>query len=222
MINNVVTQMLSYKRAEFEEKIKNPPSFSDAPASSFAEQLSAAPETGSTGAGEASAASMSNVLDNQEFARRFGAVSGTGSDTWGLVQKYNIQPVSSSNANAYTDIIGEVSAKYGVPKQLIQKIIETESNFNPNARSYAGAQGLMQLMPANQREQGVANPYDPRQNIEGGVKELAGYLKRYNGDLVMSLAAYNAGPGNVQKYGGVPPFKETEGYIRKILGIQVR
>lgn len=121
----------------------------------------------------------------------------------------------------YDNIIVELSRKYGVDPNLVKKIIKTESNFNSNAKSSAGALGLMQLMPANVKAQGIQNPYDPAQSIEGGIKLLKGYLTKYNGDLVLSLAAYNAGPGNVRKYGGVPPFKETQGYIKKILGIDV-
>ena len=94
-------------------------------------------------------------------------------------------------------------------------MIEVESNFNPKTVSHAGAMGLM-LMPANVKEMGVKNPFSPAESIEGGVKELSGYLKKNNGDLVLALASYNAGPGNVRKYGGVPPFKETQGYIKNI------
>ncbi len=94
-------------------------------------------------------------------------------------------------------------------------MIEVESDFNPKTVSHAGAMGLMQLMPAIVKEMGIKNPFSPAESIEGGVKELSGYLKKNNGDLVLALASYNAGPGNVRKYGGVPPFKETQGYIKK-------
>ncbi|GAB6443994.1 lytic transglycosylase domain-containing protein [Bacillus luti] len=121
----------------------------------------------------------------------------------------------------YDDIIVEMAEKYGVDPNLVKKVVKTESDFNPKTVSRAGAMGLMQLMPDNVKEQGVKDPFNPRQNIEGGVKELKGYIKKYNGDLVLSLAAYNAGAGNVRKYGGVPPFKETQNYIKKILDIDV-
>ncbi|WP_419715698.1 lytic transglycosylase domain-containing protein [Bacillus bombysepticus] len=114
-----------------------------------------------------------------------------------------------------------MAEKYGVDPNLVKKVVKTESDFKPETVSRAGAMGLMQLMPANVKEQGVKDPFNPRQNIEGGVKELKGYIKKYNGDLVLSLAAYNAGAGNVRKYGGVPPFKETQNYIKKILNIDV-
>ncbi|MDM5238536.1 lytic transglycosylase [Bacillus cereus] len=157
----------------------------------------------------------------KEFERRFPETKNEAADTWGLTNKYNIQKIRSSNEGKYEDIIDRVSHTYGIPKTLIQKMIEVESNFNPNTVSHAGAMGLMQLMPANVKEMGIKNPFSPAESIEGGVKELSGYLKKNNGDLVLALASYNAGPGNVKKYGGVPPFKETQGYIKKILNIDV-
>ncbi|KIQ86001.1 lytic transglycosylase [Bacillus sp. L_1B0_8] len=157
----------------------------------------------------------------KEFERRFPETKNEAADTWELTKKYNIQKIRSSNEGKYEDIIDRVSRTYGIPKTLIQKMIEVESNFNPKTVSHAGAMGLMQLMPANVKEMGVKNPFSPAESIEGGVKELSGYLKKNNGDLVLALASYNAGPGNVRKYGGVPPFKETQGYIKKILNIDV-
>ncbi|MGE7884521.1 lytic transglycosylase domain-containing protein [Bacillus sp. NPDC094077] len=157
----------------------------------------------------------------KEFERRFPETKNEAADTWGLTKKYNIQKIRSSNEGKYEDIIDRVSRTYGIPKTLIQKMIEVESDFNPKTVSHAGAMGLMQLMPANVKEMGIKNPFSPAESIEGGVKELSGYLKKNNGDLVLALASYNAGPGNVRKYGGVPPFKETQGYIKKILNIDV-
>ena len=157
----------------------------------------------------------------KEFERRFPETKNEAVDTWGLTKKYNIQKIRSSNEGKYEDIIDRVSRTYGIPKTLIQKMIEVESDFNPKTVSHAGAMGLMQLMPANVKEMGIKNPFSPAESIEGGVKELCGYLKKNNGDLVLALASYNAGPGNVRKYGGVPPFKETQGYIKKILNIDV-
>lgn len=131
----------------------------------------------------------------------------------------NITIPSSSNLNGkYDSIISEMSEKYDVPFDLIKRVINTESNFNPTAVSGSGATGLMQLMPATAKWLGVKNSYDPTQNIEGGVKYLSNLMKRFDGKLELVLAGYNAGPGNVDKYKGIPPFKETQNYVKKILG----
>lgn len=114
------------------------------------------------------------------------------------------------------DIYKEASQTYGVSVELLKAMTKQESNFNPNATSRSGAQGLMQLMPATAASLGVTDAYDPYQNIMGGAKYIRKMLDRYNGNVTLALAAYNAGSGNVEKYGGVPPFAETQNYIAKI------
>ena len=114
-------------------------------------------------------------------------------------------------------IISKVAQKYQVDEKLVNAVIKQESGFNPKATSHCGAMGLMQLMPNTAKELGVKDAYNPLQNIEGGVKYLSNLLKRYNGNTVLALAAYNAGPSSVDKYSGVPPYKETQNYVKNIL-----
>lgn len=126
-------------------------------------------------------------------------------------------PSRSANRNAYDHLIRAAAARHGVDPALVKAIIHTESAFNPSARSPVGAMGLMQLMPGTARDMGVVNAYDPAQNIEGGVKYLA-WLKRQFSNLNHVIAAYNAGHGNVKKHGGIPPFRETQNYVRSVNG----
>ncbi|HVI57456.1 MAG TPA: lytic transglycosylase domain-containing protein [Luteimonas sp.] len=120
------------------------------------------------------------------------------------------------NTSAYSSEIRRASRQYGVEEAVVRAIIHAESAFNPNALSRVGAQGLMQLMPATARRFGVGNPFDAAQNIEGGVQYLAWLLKRFNGDLTLAAAGYNAGEGAVDKYKGVPPYNETQRYVQRV------
>lgn len=111
----------------------------------------------------------------------------------------------------------EAASTYGVDEKLLRAIARAESNFNPSATSSAGAMGIMQMMPATAAECGVTDPYDARQSILGGAQYIAKMLDKYNGNTSLALAAYNAGPGNVDKYDGIPPFEETQNYVQKVL-----
>lgn len=124
-------------------------------------------------------------------------------------------PSRSANKNAYDHFIRASASRHGIDPALVKAIIHTESAFNLNARSPVGAMGLMQLMPGTARDMGVSNAWDAAQNIEGGVKYLA-WLKRQTNNLDHIIAAYNAGFGNVKKYGGIPPFRETQNYVKSV------
>ena len=125
--------------------------------------------------------------------------------------------IGGGDTRKYDNIILAAAKKYGVDPNLVKSVIKAESNFNPSAGSSAGARGLMQLMPATAAGLGCNNTSDPRQNIFAGTKYLSQMLKAQKGNVKLALASYNAGPGNVAKYGGVPPFAETQAYVKKIL-----
>ena len=120
------------------------------------------------------------------------------------------------NTDAYRDEIAAAARQHGVDESIVRAIIHAESAYNPNALSRAGAQGLMQLMPATARRFGVSNAFDARQNIQGGVQYLAWLLKRFNNNLTLAAAGYNAGEGAVDKYNGVPPYSETQRYVQRV------
>ncbi len=124
--------------------------------------------------------------------------------------------LSTKKSAPYDASIDEHAKREGVAADLVRAVIQVESAFNPGAVSNKGAMGLMQLMPATAQELGVKNPFDPDQNIRGGVTYLKQLLNRYDQKVELALAAYNAGIGNVNKYGKVPPFKETRNYVDKI------
>ncbi len=146
-------------------------------------------------------------IDGSQSATR--ATGGKGPDD-----------LSGYKSDKYDELIREMAKKYGVPARLIKAVMQQESGFNPNAASQAQppAVGLMQLMPGTAAHLGVTNRSDPRQSIEGGTKYLAQMLDAQGGDVKLALAAYNAGPGNVQKYGGIPPFAETQKYVKNVMG----
>jgi soluble lytic murein transglycosylase-like protein len=122
----------------------------------------------------------------------------------------------STRAAQYDALIEENASAHGVSPHLVRAVIQQESGFNPNARSHKGAMGLMQLMPATAAELGVNDPYDPSENIRGGVAYLKGLLTRFADNIELALAAYNAGPTAVLKYGAIPPYRETRDYVSRI------
>ena len=137
------------------------------------------------------------------------SASSATSATTGAKKTYSKQEIS--------DIISKISAKHGVNEKLVRALIRQESGFNPKVVSKAGATGLMQLMPSTAKGLGVTNAYDAEQNIYGGTKYLKGLLDRFDNNKELALAAYNAGPNAVKKYKGIPPYAETQNYVKSIM-----
>ena len=126
----------------------------------------------------------------------------------------NPNKVSRSEIN---NLIDKYSVESGLDADFVKAVINQESGFNPNATSKCGAMGLMQLMPGTAQGLGVTNAYDPEQNIQGGTKYLKGLMDRFDNNKSLALAAYNAGPNAVKKYGGIPPYQETQNYVKSVL-----
>lgn len=161
--------------------------------------------------------SQLSVLDNRASQQYNGSIRLTPKPvmipgTPGAVKSYN-----GTYRGPFLAVARTAARKYRVPEDLFLRLVNQESRWNPTARSHKGALGLAQLMPATAKLLGVRNPLDPQQNLEGGAKYLAEQYREF-GSWRLALAAYNAGPGAVQKYSGVPPFKETQNYVKIILG----
>ncbi|MFO7667503.1 MAG: lytic transglycosylase domain-containing protein [Desulfobacterales bacterium] len=133
------------------------------------------------------------------------------------ITKKTALTLSRYSSNAYDEMITEASQKHGISFPLLKAVIKVESNFNPRAVSRAGALGLMQIMPENAKAFGMRDPFDPRENILTGTQYFRELLERFNGKLHLALAAYNAGPSVVDRYNKIPPIKETEDYVERVL-----
>lgn len=146
-----------------------------------------------------------------KYTGRAGNIT-TGSFSDALARAYQ-----SSGGSDFEDYFRIAAETYQIPENLLKAVAKAESDFNPNAVSSCGAQGVMQLMPSTARALGVSNSFDPAQNIMGGAKYLRQQLDTFDGDVSKALAAYNAGPGAVKKYDGIPPYRETQNYVTKVL-----
>lgn len=146
------------------------------------------------------------------------ALKGVGAPRQQVINKTVVKPTNSnSRQQPFSEIIQAASQAYGVDEGIIKAVIKQESSFNPQAKSSCGAMGLMQLMPATAKSLGVKDAYNAQENIMAGTKYLKQKLNEFNGDLPKALAAYNAGSGTVKKYGGIPPYKETQAYVKKVM-----
>lgn len=131
----------------------------------------------------------------------------------------SVNPRNFPMLDSFDELLLDAEARYAVPAELLKAICVAESGMNPNAVSPAGARGLMQLMPATARELAVGDPFDPAESIDGGARYIARQLKSFDNNLQLAIAAYNAGPQNVRRYGGIPPFRETQLYVSKVMAL---
>ncbi|MBU0769236.1 MAG: lytic transglycosylase domain-containing protein [Proteobacteria bacterium] len=158
------------------------------------------------------------------YADREGVLHFTNVPTSSQSSNYKVyiketpqKPLESYNEDLYDHVISEASNTHGVSFSLLKALIKTESDFNPRAISSAGARGLMQLMPENIKTLKIKNPFDPRENVMGGTWYLKQLINRFNGKLPLALAAYNAGPKAVEQYQRIPPYKETENFVKQVM-----
>ncbi len=172
---------------------------------------------------EQAAASVSSAQKAQadQTASSSGATSPSGAvpPSTGIASTNGTTGRLSSDGKLTTtldDIFRRASEKYNISYDFLTAVAKAESDFNPNCVSSAGAKGIMQVMPYEAKELGITDVFDPEQNIMGAAKLLAAHLKKFDGDMTLAAAAYNAGSGRVKQYGGVPPFKETQNYVKKI------
>ncbi|MCX6155578.1 MAG: transglycosylase SLT domain-containing protein [Candidatus Kapabacteria bacterium] len=158
---------------------------------------------------------ITSELPQQTQLQNIGKISEIKSKDFGKNVE-NFSQVVQKRINNFDNFITNAAQKFGVPEYMIKAVITAESAGRVDAKSSAGAKGLMQLMDGTAQDMGINDPYNPQQNIEAGTRYLKEMLNSFDGDNDLALAAYNAGPGNVQKYGGVPPFKETQSYIQRV------
>jgi soluble lytic murein transglycosylase-like protein len=164
----------------------------------------------------AQSANFASTLASASAPTATAAAATATTPTGTLASTASTGPSALPAGTPYGAEITAAAQRNGLDPALLAGLIKQESGFNPNAGSSAGAQGLCQLMPGTARGLGVTDLHDPVQSIEGGAKYLAQQLKTFNGDVARALAAYNAGPGAVQRYGGVPPYAETQNYVRAV------
>lgn len=215
-------------RVQNETSVRTKATASAETVSTFKEYLAAAERTVQAmavdallAAGDSGAVSMDTIQQILGFNPQDTTAASSSTDSTAAAG--TVSSTSAATTSAVTSpedlepYFKEAAETYGVDINLLKAIAKQESNFNPSATSSAGAMGVMQLMPSTAKGLGVSDAYNAHDNIMGGAKLISQNLKKYNGDLSLALAAYNAGGGNVDKYGGIPPFKETQNYVKKVL-----
>jgi soluble lytic murein transglycosylase-like protein len=188
-----VAQRVQQIQALVEQARQTSSAVPDAASGSFAATLQAATAAGSSGG-------------------QYAAMAGATGEA-----PYSSGLSGAPGSSQYDSLINQAAARYGLDPAILHGLIQQESGFDPNATSSAGAVGLTQLMPSTAASLGVTNPLDPTQSIEGGARYLSQMMAQFGGNTSDALAAYNAGAGAVQRYGGVPPYAETQGYVAKVL-----
>ena len=158
---------------------------------------------------------FTNAPSDPRYRRMAGVPKTSSGTAEGLLRV----PAAAASSGSLNDTIRQAAQRHGVPEQLVSAVIRVESGFNTRAVSRKGARGLMQLMPGTAAVLGVRDSFDPVENIDGGVRHLRGLLDRYGNNLPFALAAYNAGEGAVNNFGGIPPYPETQAYVGRILSI---
>jgi soluble lytic murein transglycosylase-like protein len=176
----------------------------------------AAARNATSEAAQAAAASQSSD-DTEVSDGTYTGGSSKASSASGNIETYSVDEGELTCSDTLNDYFEEASETYDVDMKLLKCIALVESSFNPDDTSSSGAMGVMQLMPDTASELGVEDPYDAYQNIMGGAKYISQLLDKYDGDIALAAAAYNAGPGAVSKYDGIPPFEETQNYVTKVL-----
>jgi len=165
----------------------------------------------------AGASTTASQVPAGDFAAALQAATAADTSSPTAAQSESVAGAAGAGGE-YDSVIEQAAERYGIDPAVLHGLIQQESGFDPNAQSSAGASGLTQLMPGTASSMGVANPLNPTESIEGGARYLSQLMSQFGGNTEDALAAYNAGPGAVQQYGGIPPYAETQSYVSKVLG----